>query len=188
MVELWKTFKGYENCYEVSNMGRIRSLRTGNIIKQRANSLGYLSVSLKKDRKSKEYRVNRLVALTFLDNPENKPEVNHKDGNKKNNCITNLEWVTHKENMIHARKNNLIKITEKLKKQSSINGKKRSKPVEQYTIEGEFVKSYLSITEASKETKTSISMISSCCRENIKSTKGYIWKFKKELISNGTRN
>lgn len=117
MREVWKFIEGYEGLYEVSNYGKILSLarkdsRGANvsqrIMKQNKNKKGYLSVGLCKDRFQIPCRVNRLVAEAFIPNPENKPEVNHKDGVKDNNRVENLEWVTHQENIDHAVKNHLI--------------------------------------------------------------------------------
>lgn len=98
-MEVWKDIKGYESLYQVSNTGKIKSLRFGRerILKP-IKRQGYLRVDLI----SKWFSVHRLVALHFIPNPENKPEVNHKDGDKKNNCVDNLEWNTAQENMRHA--------------------------------------------------------------------------------------
>ncbi len=103
--EIWKPVKDYEGFYEVSNLGRIRSLYTGcrsGIIKSFIRS-GYVYVCFyKKDRNPKSAAVHRVVATSFLLNPENKACVNHKDFNKLNNTLENLEWATHSENSMHA--------------------------------------------------------------------------------------
>ena len=93
---IWKDIKGYEGLYEVSNTGYIKSLQFKKpfIKKFNKNHQGYLSVSLYKDNENKLVKVHRVVAEAFIPNPENKPQVNHKDGNKANNCVENLEWVT----------------------------------------------------------------------------------------------
>lgn len=122
MNEIWKNLKyvkGYEKYsqYEISSYGRIRSLdvtypngkrKIGKIKKIRLNEKGYCVTTLSLNNKSKTVRIHRLVALAFIPNPENKPEVNHKDGNKENNHVDNLEWVTRKENMKHAYENRLF--------------------------------------------------------------------------------
>lgn len=119
--ECWKPVINYENFYEVSNYGNVRSCdrvvtrkgRTGNlfkkgqILRQFVTSKGYLRLSLSKNSISKNYMVHRLVAETFLPNTANKTEVNHKDGNKINNRLDNLEWCTSSENLIHAYDNDL---------------------------------------------------------------------------------
>lgn len=114
-AELWKPIKGYEGLYQVSSKGRIRSLKRtkknkwGGIIqvKERvlANGIsgqGYINVLLYNNGNRRTYKAHRLVAEAFISNPDNKPHVNHIDGNKENNSIENLEWCTIKENNIHA--------------------------------------------------------------------------------------
>lgn len=105
--EIWRDIKGYENIYQVSSLGRVKSLERvsylGKIIKEKIlknsfNHRKYLVVHLSKDGKSKVVTVHRLVAEAFIPNPENKLEVNHIDEDKTNNCLNNLEWVTSKEN------------------------------------------------------------------------------------------
>ena len=113
--EVWKDIEGYEGLYQVSTCGNIKSLakprKNGNgrcyiqkekLLKQSFTSTGYKKVELYKDGKRKSFKVHRLVAIAFIPNPDNKPEVNHIDGNKINNNIDNLEWVTSSENTIHA--------------------------------------------------------------------------------------
>lgn len=112
MEEIWKDIEGYEGLYQVSNLGNIKSLRKRidkgkchryfdeKILKPIETNRGYLRVKLCKDRKIKKIRVHRLVAEAFIKRPE--LEVNHIDGNKKNNKAENLEWVTQRENKQHA--------------------------------------------------------------------------------------
>ena len=110
--EIWKPILGYEERYEVSNLGMIRKIQgryAGRILKCFTDSDGYLCISLTKDYKSKSFFVHRLVAMTFIPNLENKPQVNHINGIKSDNRVENLEWVTASENMQHAWKNGLTK-------------------------------------------------------------------------------
>lgn len=102
---LWKAIKDATN-YEVSNCGQVRNSKTGRILKGRISKSGYLQVSLVNifTKKQKNQYIHRLVAIYFLENPENKREVNHKDGNKLNNDVANLEWVTPSENQLHRQK------------------------------------------------------------------------------------
>lgn len=189
MQEIWKNVKNYEGLYQVSNLGKIKTLQrrgaTTKIIKPKKNSNGYLIVGLHKNGIRKEVAIQRLVAIAFIKNLEEKPEVNHIDGNKENNNVFNLEWVTHKENMEHARNNNLIKVTENVIKQGKFigkkygkqNGKKRAKKVSQIDINNKVLKQWNSITEANKYTGISISGISRCCNNKKEKARGYRWKF-----------
>ena len=100
MQEIWKDIEGFEG-YQVSTWGNVRGKR--GILKPYENDKGYLKVGLTVDGKSHKKRINRLVAQAFIPTPYNLPQVNHKDGNKKNNSITNLEWTTNEINHKHAR-------------------------------------------------------------------------------------
>lgn len=113
MIEIWKDIKGFEGKYQVSNIGRVKSLsrfhNNGNVgyirkekISATSIACGYMRCSLWADNKPTEAKIHRLVAEHFLDKPEDKDYVNHIDGNKLNNCVDNLEWVTPSENMKHA--------------------------------------------------------------------------------------
>lgn len=112
MKELWKDVVGYEDYFQISNLGRVFSKRTNKILK--FSSAGeYLTISTKiggKKGKSVNLKVHRMVAIAFVENADNKPMVNHIDGNKKNNNASNLEWTTNAENIQHAVENDLIKI------------------------------------------------------------------------------
>ena len=142
--EIWKDINGYDGFYRISNLGRVKSARYNRYLKLFFNKKGYARINLNKKGKLKTYRVHRLVAQAFIPNPNNKPQVNHKDGNKRNNCVDNLEWVTNEENYEHAIKNNLISHQEK--------------PVA-LIINGKEIARYKSISEASKMTNYKCSSI-----------------------------
>ena len=96
----WKKVAGFQS-YSVSDEGQVRNDRTGRIISQKETKSGYLRVMLHRCGEAKNFRVHRLVAAAFIPNVDNKPQVNHKDGDKRNNCVENLEWVTASENHLH---------------------------------------------------------------------------------------
>jgi hypothetical protein len=102
MNELWVDIKGYEGHYRISNTGIVFSIKRGKSLIGGRNECGYAHVSLSKKNKTKTHRLNRLVAIHFIPNPDNLPEVNHKDGDKNNNSILNLEWSTVSHNRKHA--------------------------------------------------------------------------------------
>ena len=123
--EIWKDIEGYEGKYQVSNCGNVRSLMYHNakgikrisLLKPATDACGYFRCALSKNNILTTYKVHRLVAQAFIPNPNNYPQINHIDGNKKNNCVWNLEWCTDKENVNHAlktglRKNEKVKIVE----------------------------------------------------------------------------
>lgn len=101
-MEKWKDIDGFEGKYQISSWGRVRN-RDGLILKPYMNNKGYLKISLQQGRRAIKKRVHRLVAIAFIPNPENLPQVNHKDGNKTNNSFTNLEWISNSDNLKHAR-------------------------------------------------------------------------------------
>ena len=119
MEEEWRDIRGYEGLYQVSNLGNVKSFnnrikhKNPMILKQTIDRKnGYLTVSLSRNGKKKIYRVHKLVASIFIDNSNNYPVINHKDGKKLNNCVDNLEWCTYKQNIIHSWENGLSHISE----------------------------------------------------------------------------
>lgn len=175
-VEIWKPVVGFEGLYEVSNMGRVKSLKRlhtkERIIAQSLNHKGYARVTLWKENKQRKFSVHRLVAKAFIPNLDNLPQVNHKDENKQNNNVWNLEWCTQLENHRYGTVNERISA-------SLTNNPKKSKPVSAFDDEGNLVNTYPSIYEASRQMGVSASSISSCIkgRNRMKHCCGLVWKF-----------
>lgn len=172
--EYWKPVLGYEGLYEVSNWGRVKSMNYNHTGKERImklvpNKAGYLYVVLYKNGKVKTFRVHRLVAEAFLPNPDNLPEVNHKDENKLNNNVNNLEWCSAKYNSNFGTRNKRIIA-------KNTNGK-RSKKVYQYTLDGQFVREWKSTAECGRNGFNQ-GAVAACCRGELKTHKGFIFKYK----------
>ena len=178
-TEIWKVVDDYEGLYEVSNYGNVRSVdrmetlpngtvrrRNGCILKQKFASNGYLKCNLSKNAKEKTASVHRLVAQAFIPNPNNLPEVNHRDEDKTNNCAENLEWCSHLYNMRFG-----TAIQRGAEKQST--------PVLQIDKDtNEVIAEYPSTAEAGRQLKIWQGNISNCCRGRYKTTGGYKFVYK----------
>lgn len=171
MNEKWAKIKNYPN-YKVSNYGKVKNLKN-KVLKLREDRNGYLIAYLYNDGIMKCKKVHRLVAEAFIPNPKGKTQINHKDGNKKNNKVINLEWCTNKENIAHAWATGL-----KRKKYGRYHN--NAKKIYQYDLNGNFIKEWFSIVEASTFYKTTISNIWHNLNKYNKTAKGYIWKYKKD--------
>lgn len=114
MIEEWKDIKGYEELYQVSNLGSVKRVKTGRILKGSEDTKGYLRVTLSKNNTVSHQRVHRLVAQAFISNTDNKPQVNHIDENKTNNMVSNLNWMTAKENLNHGTHNERVSKTQSI--------------------------------------------------------------------------
>ena len=168
MEEIWRDIKGYEGYYQVSNIGSVKSLertvRNGRgykiipekILEGYDNGNGYLYVKLCKEGKRNQYRINRLVAMAFIPNPNNLPEVNHKDENPKNNCVDNLEWCTRQYNVEYSKAKAVIGINK---------------------VSGLIVE-FPSAHEAERTLGINNSHIIACCKgKRYKSAGGYYWQY-----------
>lgn len=182
MNEIYKDIEGYEGLYQVSNLGRIKSLSrfqstTERILKPVINSRGYSVVTLSKNNIHKIFSISRLVAGLFIANPENKPEVNHISGIKSDNSISNLEWCNSSENQFHAFKTGLQKPTKPWLGKSGKNHN-RSKQVNQFTKSGIYLKSFENAKNAELLTGINHSGISDVCRGISKTAGGFVWRYK----------
>lgn len=179
-------FRDLDNLYEVSSLGNIRSKRTGKILKLSVNTKGRTKITLNYFGTKRTFEVHRLVAKVFIPNPDNLPCINHKDENPLNNRVENLEWCTQSYNLSYGNKRTKENRTKILK--NCVNA---PKPVLQYTKEGEFIKEYSSIYEASVELGIHPHLISGCCNSKIRhsgkgswrcrTAGGFIWKFKNTI-------
>lgn len=174
IMEIWRNVIEYENLYQVSNEGRVKSLnykktKKEKILKQYIDNCGYLFVTLSNKGKTKSFKIHRLVAETFIPNPQNLPCVNHKDEDKTNNKVENLEWCTYEYNNNYGTRNK--RISEK-----GLN-KKNSKIVYQYTLDGKLIAIYHSTRECGRQGFDQPN-VQRCCRHKQKTYKGYRWSFK----------
>lgn len=163
MKEVFKDIAGYEGLYQVSNLGRVKSLgndksRKEKILRPGIRGNGYLLVILWKNGKRKNYLVHRLVSETFLDNPDNLPCVNHRDENKQNNCVSNLEFCTYQYNNTFNDKH-----------------RKKAKKVGCYK-DGKLIKVYDAIIDVEKDGFYQGTVVK-CCKGRYKSTGGFQWKY-----------
>lgn len=179
--EIWKTIDGFDN-YQISNLGRVKSLRRNRVIglnkfvqeekilKQHIIN-GYSYVYLSKESKIKGFRVHRLVAKAFIDNPNNYPCINHKNEIKTDNNVENLEYCTNKYNNNYGNFKNKI-------------AKTRYKIINQYDLQGNFIKKWNSIKQASEELNIIESSISKCLKGIRNKAGNYIWRYENEKSNN----
>lgn len=175
MQEVWKAVVGGGGYYEVSNLGRVKSLAR-NLIKKDAilkgyDRAGYVSVEIRVEGAGRAKRIHRLVAEAFLPNPEHKPYVNHINGIKDDNRLSNLEWCTQKENVKHAIDTGLFKFK---------NNGGPSKGVDKLSLEGVLLESYPSQAEAIRQNNLSGNHISAVCKGLRNQTGGFLWRFSSE--------
>lgn len=198
MQEIWKDVSGFEGYYQVSNFGNVRSVdryvrskgkptfRKGTCMKLQVNHKGYYSVILHKESKAYPKVIHRLVATAFIPNPDNLPQVNHKDTNKKNNEVSNLEWCTNQENQTHAKANGCYgpftqKQYETVNRNLQKARKARLKSVIQMDVNFNKIREFRSIKEAERETGVNNSKICACCKERRNTAGGFRWKYKEEI-------
>ncbi len=171
LKEEWRDIEGYEGLYQVSSEGRVKSLERNvvkgkgglykieeKVLKSGKGTWGYLIVKLYKDEKKKNHRIHRLVASAFLDNPNNLPQVNHKDENRTNNRVENLEWCSPQYNINYGTRTEKTQI-----------------PILQFSLDGEFIKKWDSLTQVERELGFRKGHIGKCCKGKSKTAKGYKW-------------
>lgn len=170
---IWKNVKGFEN-YKINNLGQVLNAKRNKILKDdKSNGRGYCNITLYKNGKRYRKVVHRLVAEAFIPNPKNKSQVNHKDGNKHNNRVDNLEWCTQNENMKHAFKTGL-EIHGMLGKKHSDETKKKMRKI---IICVETQKCYNGLIEAEEQIGVSSKLISRCLKGKSKTAGGFHWKY-----------
>lgn len=165
--EIWKDIPNYEGLYQASTFGRIRNSRTYKVLRL-GNYIGYYRVDLCKDGKRSTKKVHRLVAETFIPNPDNLPCVNHKDCNPSNNAVSNLEWCTYSYNTNYADAN-----------EKRANNRKPNiiRPVYQYDLSGNLITKWDSTRTIETVMGFCHSSISKCCRGVTATSYGYVWKY-----------
>ena len=177
MEEIWRDIDGYEGLYQISNLGRVKSLDRyivsrwgtpfclkGKIRRLRKDKYGYMCLSLNKDGKIRYKTIHRLVAQAFIPNPNNLPQVNHKDEDKTNNCVENLEWCDGEYNLNYGNR----------KKKAAIS---RYKPINQYDLFGNLIKTWKSASTVQEELGFKACNICWACRGKIKTAYGFKWSY-----------
>lgn len=181
----WIPVIGFENEYELNRNGEVRRKETRNILKFAVGKVGYPLVSLWKNNKGKSKYIHKLLASHFIPNPNNYPTVNHKDGNKTNFDLLNLEWASYSQNNQHAYDSGLKITSERTVNAVRERAKTRNKgnnfrslPLEVYDLEGNLIKEYISIKAACKDLAVHRSGIFRYLRGQIASPKHYKYKSK----------
>lgn len=154
---------GYEGLYDITEDGTVTNLLTGRVLAGSVNSYGYRVVSFTKNGIRKDKKVHRLLAQTFLPNPNNYSDVNHIDGNKLNNSLDNLEWCSRQMNNDHARK--ILRLDYAIK------------PVIQSTLSGKVIAIWSNATIASTFVNGNATLILACCSGTATSAYGYLWEY-----------
>lgn len=175
MEEVWKDIKGYEGLYRISNLGRVMSLMDNHgrkriepkILKGRLDGLGYKQVSLYKKCVRKFMYVHRLVAMAFIQNPNNYPIINHKDENPLNNVVNNLEWCDFRYNNTYGTRIERVIKNQRVK-------------VIQYALDGSIISEHPSISEAGRKTGISSGHICHACKGLRHTAGGFIWSYNQE--------
>ena len=148
-----KDIKNYEGLYAVTSCGKVWSYQSKKFLKPMVNGKGYLYVNLHKDNEKKNYLIHRLVAMAYIPNTENLPQVDHIDGNKMHNYLNNLQWITNRDNV----------------------RKGRNKPILQFDLDGNFIREWECAYDVGK---VAVKSINHCLKGRYKTAYGYVWKYK----------
>ena len=163
--EEWRDVLGFEELYQVSNFGNVRTVKNGEAeMSQQENRNGYMTVHLRNKGVERRAMVHRLVAEAFIPNPDELRDVNHKNGDKSDNRLENIEWVSHSDNMTHSFREL----------------GKNVRHIVQLDLDNNFIERWNSIIEASEATGVCRTDIGECCMGNRKHTKGYKWKYEED--------
>ena len=172
MNEIWKDIEEYEGLYQVSNLGRVKRVNTNRILSSDINSQGYLRVKLSKNSTKSNKRIHRLVAQAFIPNPENKPQVNHIDEDKINKLVSNLNWMTAKENNNHGTRN--ARMGESISKSNSI-------PIIATNLTTDESTEFCSGKDCARQFGLDQGNITKVLKGRLKQTGGYTFKYKEEI-------
>lgn len=177
MAEIWKDIKGYDGLYMVSSLGRILSVKSNLVLSLNTKKNGYVQTCLSKNGITSTFRVHRLVAIAFHDNPSNLSIVNHKNGVKNDNNAENLEWASDSENSVHAYKNNL-RVSPKFWSDKVGSDHNRSVKIEMINPDGSKT-IFGSMHEAHRKTGVQSANIFKCCKGERKTAGGLKWRYVK---------
>lgn len=160
-----KDIVGYEGLYAITPEGEVWSYRRKKFLTPVDDGHGYLRICLCKDNERKNYYIHRLVAEAYIPNPENLPQINHRDENKTNNCLQNLEWCDAKYNSNYGTRNEKVANSNK-------------KPILQFDLDGNFIKEWESASDVGKDAKININH---CLKGLQKTAYNYTWKYKEDI-------
>lgn len=171
-MENWKDAVGYEGLYKVSDIGNVMSVRTGKLLKTKKNNRGYIQVHMFINKKDYMQLIHRVVGKAFIDNPDNLPQINHKDEDKNNNSVENLEWCTNIYNRRYGTGCQRSTEHHDYKKISILN----SKPIMQFSKKGQLLNTFYGVKEAERQTNICESNIRKSMRQGYYAG-GYKWQY-----------
>ena len=182
MEEIWKDIEGYDGRYKVSNMGNVKSMNYGNHgyaknLVPKVNNCGRLWVELIKDGEKKQFLIHRLVGKTFIPNPHNLPEINHKDENVMNNVVDNLEWCTKEYNLRYTANRHPEWFRHGSNPGRSRASKNKHLLINQYDADGKLLRQWPNARSVFVETGMSDWSIAECCRGKRKQAYGFKWQY-----------